>query len=760
MKFNLYYRLLLSYAPIFFVVISVLIFVFFSILNKSAKQQIMETNEIMTNQIVQSLDANLELTERVLIRELLGNQAIKLFFNDNQEKTLYDYFDISQKLDEISSSMSFINSIYLYDESNGFVLSRKDLIPAKKFADYSFIESVYHSDNLQSTWTNPRDFKEIDSEAAGEKVVSLAKFYPYPIQKQGMIVVNIKVDSLLEYVNKLNVNNLNLIKLYDSNYVPFPENSMLSSSSQLEAFDLKLMSKKSDYTGWQFETGMKRMDSFSVASLLTDIWTILGFLTILIGIVWLTYTTHRNYKPVQSIVGRIHDYTTKKREQLGTKASRDEYKFIESAIENLIEKSMQFEKLHKDDLVLRQKYFFLELLEGSNTLHEDEWQQEMKRFKQPIQFSQLTVVIIELDNYDEFSNINTKKEQYLQKFIVHNVFEDIAQSSRVNTWSEWTNLNQLTSIIYFDETSEPYQETIMHISRRTQEWIGEHLKFTVSIAVGSETENINDIHFSYETAKEFISYKPIFGVNQIIGHWNLAAKTRGDVFQHLQTTRRMAELFRLGEEQWRTEYESLFQHLKEKLLSKTDLKHLIDYMIFHFQKEIMELTEEIQQYWNRETLPNIEEAVQKIDTLDELYESVMAILSTLEQKLAEVRNQRRNNVLVSQVRDYLKQHYQDPDLSLNGVSDEFNLSSRYLSRIFKEELGENFIDFIVKLRMSHARHLLLETDLSVQEISEQVGYIHAMSFIRIFKKINGSTPGVYRKNKGAAVEPYLRTDID
>jgi two-component system response regulator YesN len=758
MKFNLYYRLLLSYAPIFFVVISMLIFVFFSILNNSAKQQILKTNEVISNQIVQSLDANLEVTERILIREMLGNQAIKLFFNENQKKTLYDYFYISQKLDEIISSMSFVNSIYLYDESNGFVLSRKDLIPAGKFADYSFIQKVYNSNNLQSTWTNPREFKEINIDTKGEKVVSLAKFYPFPIQKKGMVVVNIRVDSLLEYINKLNRNDLNLIKLFDSDHMPFLENSVTHLHIKPKTFDMKLISKKSEYTGWQFEMGMNKTYGFSVMSLLTNIWTILGFLTILIGIAWLTYTTHRNYKPVQSIISRIHHYTNKKSEQLGTKASGDEYKFIESAIDNLIEKSTQFEKLHKDDLILRKKHFFLELLETSSTLQEHEWQQEMERFEKPEQFSRLVVVVIELDNYAEFSKSSNQKDQYLQKFIVHNVFEDIAQSNGAQTWSEWTNLNQLTSIIYLNETNEPYQETVMHISKRMQEWIGEHLQFTVSIGVGAEIDNNNDIHFSYETAKEYISFKQIFGTNQIIGHWSLVAKTPGDVFQHLQKTREIAEQFRLGEEQWKMEYTNLFHSIKEKLLSKSDLKHLMDYMFFHFQKEIMKLAEEIQSYWKTETLPLLEEVVQKADTLDELSEKINTTLCKLEEQIAEVRNQRRNSLLISKVKEYIKCNFQNMDLSLNGVSEQFNMSSRYLSRIFKEELGENFNDFIVKLRMSHAKYLLLETDLSIQEISEQVGYIHAMSFIRTFKKINGSTPGVYRKSKGTVIEPYLRTD--
>ncbi|MGV2685834.1 helix-turn-helix domain-containing protein, partial [Clostridium perfringens] len=50
------------------------------------------------------------------------------------------------------------------------------------------------------------------------------------------------------------------------------------------------------------------------------------------------------------------------------------------------------------------------------------------------------------------------------------------------------------------------------------------------------------------------------------------------------------------------------------------------------------------------------------------------------------------------------------------------------------------------IRMKEAKRLLTETDYSVQEIAERVGYAHAISFTRVFKRTAGVTPGEYRNN--------------
>jgi YesN/AraC family two-component response regulator len=86
----------------------------------------------------------------------------------------------------------------------------------------------------------------------------------------------------------------------------------------------------------------------------------------------------------------------------------------------------------------------------------------------------------------------------------------------------------------------------------------------------------------------------------------------------------------------------------------------------------------------------------------------------------------------------------DPDLSLSRVSDYLNMQPSTLSQLFKEEFGEKFIDYVLKVRMQHARKLLVETEDSIQSIAERIGYQNVISFYRAFKKVQNIPPGEYR----------------
>jgi len=72
------------------------------------------------------------------------------------------------------------------------------------------------------------------------------------------------------------------------------------------------------------------------------------------------------------------------------------------------------------------------------------------------------------------------------------------------------------------------------------------------------------------------------------------------------------------------------------------------------------------------------------------------------------------------------------------------MNPSYLSYFFKEQTGENFIDYLNKVRIEKAKELLKDSSMSLSEIASQVGYSNAGYFNRIFKKIVGITPGQYR----------------
>ena len=85
------------------------------------------------------------------------------------------------------------------------------------------------------------------------------------------------------------------------------------------------------------------------------------------------------------------------------------------------------------------------------------------------------------------------------------------------------------------------------------------------------------------------------------------------------------------------------------------------------------------------------------------------------------------------------------NLSLTECADILGVHQTYIWKVLKMERGKSFSDYIEEYKLSEAKRLLLESDLTVAEISEQLGYTNAQNFIRFFSKSTGVTPGKFRK---------------
>lgn len=86
------------------------------------------------------------------------------------------------------------------------------------------------------------------------------------------------------------------------------------------------------------------------------------------------------------------------------------------------------------------------------------------------------------------------------------------------------------------------------------------------------------------------------------------------------------------------------------------------------------------------------------------------------------------------------------DISIQSLSEKFYLSPNYLCHLFKKEVGDNFIEYISRLRIQYACKLLTETDLPIKHIGEKCGFNDYFYFTRIFKRIISQTPTQYRES--------------
>jgi two-component system, response regulator YesN len=84
-------------------------------------------------------------------------------------------------------------------------------------------------------------------------------------------------------------------------------------------------------------------------------------------------------------------------------------------------------------------------------------------------------------------------------------------------------------------------------------------------------------------------------------------------------------------------------------------------------------------------------------------------------------------------------------IMLDDVAKFIFLSPKYLSRVFKEELGVGFKEYVLKVKMEDAKKILINSEETINEISYKYGYKNTESFIKIFKKETGLTPTEYRE---------------
>ncbi len=116
----------------------------------------------------------------------------------------------------------------------------------------------------------------------------------------------------------------------------------------------------------------------------------------------------------------------------------------------------------------------------------------------------------------------------------------------------------------------------------------------------------------------------------------------------------------------------------------------------------------------------------------------------IEQATDRVRGGNQNKLNKDFVLRYVQLHYAE-NLYLDKMAEVFNTSSKYFSNFFKRTFGINFVDFLNKERIHHAKELLKHSEIPVSTIGQKVGYLSSSTFASTFRKYCGITPSEYRK---------------
>ena len=127
----------------------------------------------------------------------------------------------------------------------------------------------------------------------------------------------------------------------------------------------------------------------------------------------------------------------------------------------------------------------------------------------------------------------------------------------------------------------------------------------------------------------------------------------------------------------------------------------------------------------------------------ELVPEIMGYLSRIRKEIQKTSEYSGNDVQIRQLLNYIRENYQK-DISLDDLADSVGLHPNYVCTLFKKSVGQSYLSCLHKERIRAAKKLLLDTDLSIEDIAHQVGYNSSSQLARVFRKYESLSPTDFR----------------
>ncbi len=143
---------------------------------------------------------------------------------------------------------------------------------------------------------------------------------------------------------------------------------------------------------------------------------------------------------------------------------------------------------------------------------------------------------------------------------------------------------------------------------------------------------------------------------------------------------------------------------------------------------------------------NLYQMIERCDSTADLNGLLESIVRRAAAKIAEYAAGSMK-LLLRRTVDYLNQNYAQP-VTLGQVAAEVYASPSYISRLFKKELGVNFVDYLNEIRIARAKDLLGSAEYKAYEVADLVGIPNPHYFSKLFKRYVGMTPSEYRELLG------------
>lgn len=483
-------------------------------------------------------------------------------------------------------------------------------------------------------------------------------------------------------------------------------------------------------------------------------FTYISILISLVGAGVLTwFFMRRNYSPIQQLVQSLSDKNSYEEQN-----DWNELSFIQRAISNTRSEkekiALQFQ-IHQN--VLRSN-MLNRLLKGKlDTVIP--YEEAFKSFNMKLLSDHFAVILFVVENDESLSSklpgIDDNERRKLLQFIITNVVEELVSHYHHAGYVAEVD-DMMVCLVNFGETdSARLKEELHAIATEAQRFL---LRFQMdlTVSIGGIHASLPGIAEAYREAVDAMAYKMVLGKQEIITYDEIRRDSADNLafgyYYPLQVEQQIINLIKVGDYEQASKFmeDVTDRNFNKPIMSLTLARCLIFNLVGTMVKAINELGDGESSILGDN--PLWMDKIIACDTILEMKQELQMLLkevcafaaAKLESNVSQERAESLRD-LVLKVTSHIEEQYRDSNLSVNTIGEHFDLKGSYLSKLFKNQTGEGLLDCINKYRIEQAKRMMKSKQDSISDIARQVGYNEVATFIRVFKKYEGITPGKFKE---------------
>lgn len=268
------------------------------------------------------------------------------------------------------------------------------------------------------------------------------------------------------------------------------------------------------------------------------------------------------------------------------------------------------------------------------------------------------------------------------------------------------------------------------------------LQVTVTIGIGYFSRELEQLPAAYQSAVDALGYREIVGTGKTIYINDMEPVSRGKL--QLET-RDEADLIAVVKFGTREKIEAASQ----KLCCRMEGARVHMRQLQVYQMSIINCLIRLMQQQDLElgTMFGTDEMYGKVIYGNMKPEEFASVITEVGCRMNEAMNRERDKTakkVILEAKQYILDHYQDPELSVDVMCRQLHMSPAYFSTVFKRETGQTYIAYLTEVRLDKAVELLNTTDDKTYVIAQKVGYQEQNYFSYVFKKRFGISPTKFR----------------